>query len=125
MPAGTPFEDQGKPALLKNLRAAIVGFEMRRASLYSVAAELRDEGVTDFCGILRGNRHYRRSRAADKHAAETFMAELEAIRDARNQRAAIRLMYAIAKELWREAAAGAKGCRQQRDALQILHYILP
>lgn len=118
MPAGTP-------ALLKNLRATIVGFEMRRASFYSVAVELLDEGVANFCGMLRGNRHYRRSRAADKHAAETFMAELEAIRDARNQRAAIRLMDAIAKNLGSEAATGAEGCRQQRDALQILHHILP
>ena len=57
-PAGTPFEAQGKPALPQNLRAAIVGFEMRRASLYSVAAELRDQGVANFCGILRGNRHH-------------------------------------------------------------------
>ena len=34
-------------------------------------------------------------------------------------------MNAIAKNLGSEAAAGAESCRQQCDALQILHHILP
>ena len=59
MPAGTPFEPQDEPALLKNLRAAIVGFEMPRLSLHSIAVELLDEGVANLSGIFRGDRHYR------------------------------------------------------------------
>ena len=118
MPAGTP-------ALLKKLCAAIIGFEMHCASFHSIAAELRDEGVTNFCGILRGNRHYRRSRAADKHAGKAIMAKLEAIRDAWNQRAAIRLMNAVAKNFGSEAAVQAENRCQQCDTLEILHDILP